>query len=158
VVEAMGLLTLAGAAQKWVPMRYWVGLLGESRDVPERWRGRRIEALPTRAADAAELRAALAVVRANAHLPWRASCLAEAVTGQTLLRQSGSSGVVVIGLRPGAGGPDDRWDAHAWLLGREGALTGGAAARGFTATAVYSLVGGLAAADVDLPAPGAQAG
>jgi hypothetical protein len=57
--------------------------------------------------------------------------------------------VVVIGLRRQDDGP---WDAHAWLLGRRGALTGGPAAQGFTATTVYEHPGGLRAAEVELTA------
>jgi hypothetical protein len=72
--------------------------------------------------------------------------LAEAIAGQVLLRQFGEPGVVVIGLRPTDAGP---WDAHAWLLGRAGALTGGPAARGFTATTVFALSAGLAASQVE---------
>ena len=63
-----------------------------------------------------------------------------------MLRRRGEPGVVVIGLRPS----DGEWDAHAWLLGRRGAITGGTAAAGFTATTVFEVAGGLIAADVDL--------
>ncbi len=68
-----------------------------------------------------------------------------------LLRQYRAPGVVVIGLRP-VPQPGARWDAHAWLLGRRGALTGGPAATGFTATTVYEVAGGLSAAAVSLAA------
>jgi hypothetical protein len=67
-----------------------------------------------------------------------------------MLRQLGSPGVVVIGLRPSDPTPAAPWDAHAWLLGRHGALTGGRAARGFTATTVFQVPGGLDASDVQL--------
>jgi hypothetical protein len=39
------------------------------------------------------------------------------------------------------------------LLGRHGAITGGRAARGFTATTVFEVPGGLQATEVDLTAP-----
>ena len=43
-----------------------------------------------------------------------------------------------------------QWDAHAWLLGSVGALTGGPAASGFTATTVFEAPGGLRADEVVL--------
>lgn len=89
------------------------------------------------------------MARASAALPWSPSCLAEAAAAQVLLRQAGESGVVVIGLRRQEGGG---WDAHSWLLGRRGALTGGPAAQGFTATTVYERPGGLRAVEVELTA------
>lgn len=59
------------------------------------------------------------------------------------------------GARSRAGGGEpasspnrDRWEAHAWLLGSIGALTGGPAAAGFTATTVFEVPGGLRAGDV----------
>ncbi len=66
-----------------------------------------------------------------------------------MLRRRGKPGVVVIGLRSA----DGEWDAHAWLLGERGALTGGIASEGFTATTVFEVPGGLKAADVDLSQP-----
>ena len=64
-----------------------------------------------------------------------------------MLRQFHRPGVVVIGLRVTEQPP---WDAHAWLLGSRGALTGGPAARGFTATTVFELPAGVRAEGVDL--------
>lgn len=134
-VEALGLVTAAAAAQKWVPMTWWSRVIGEVQPVPEEWLGAQIAVLPTRAATVTERRVAASVRRASDLLPWDPTCLAQATAGQVMLRQRRQPGVVVIGLRrperPG------RWDAHAWLLGRVGALTGGPAARGFTATTVF---------------------
>lgn len=146
-VEAMALLTVTGALQKWVPMTKWSPLLGAHGPVPEAWHGSTVVRLPARAATAEERRVAVAIRSGAARLPWHATCLAEATTGQVLLRQLRQSGVVVIGLRVTEAPP---WDAHAWLLGRAGALTGGPAARGFTATTVFEVPGGLQAQDVDV--------
>ncbi len=63
-----------------------------------------------------------------------------------MLRRRGKPGVVVVGLRS----TDGAWDAHAWLLGERGALTGGPAADGFTATTVFEVPGGVRAVDIDL--------
>lgn len=143
----MALLTVSGALQKWVPMTSWSPLLGAHGPVPEQWHGAAIVRLPARAATAKERRVAVAIRSGAARLPWHSTCLAEATAGQVLLRQSGEPGVVVIGLRVTETPP---WDAHAWLLGKAGALTGGPAARGFTATTVFEVARGLRAQDVDL--------
>ena len=70
--------------------------------------------------------------------------------GQVLLRRAGAAGVVVIGLRRTDTAASQQWDAHAWLLGARGALTGGPAASGFTATTVYEVPDGRRAAEVVL--------
>lgn len=153
VVEGMGLLAMGTALQKWVPMTKWSRLLGTPGPVPAQWSGAVIRALPARAADERERRVVIALRSADAHVPWHNTCLAEAVAAQVLLRQLGRPGVVVIGLRATDAGP---WDAHAWLLGPRGALTGGPAARGFTATTVFELPGGLHSHDIDLTVPSGQ--
>ncbi len=151
----MGLLAAAGLAQRAIPMRYWARVLGRPAPPPEAWMGVRVGSLPVQAATLEEARAGRAVRRACRALPWKPTCLAEAAAGQVLLRQQGQPGVVMIGLRPT--GPMDgtvpadgrpRWDAHAWLMGRSGAITGGPAAFGFTATTVYEVPSGLSAAEV----------
>lgn len=149
VAEAVVLLALAAAAQRWLPMSRWARVLGRPAPVPHSWRGQRIDALASRAASLAEQRALRAVHRASTLVWWTPSCLAEAAAAQVLLRQQGEAGVVVIGLRPPSA-TDDAWATHAWLVGRHGAITGGVAAQGFTATAVFELVGRLRAIDVEL--------
>ena len=150
VVVAMVLLTVFGAAQRWVPMRRWSGVLGRAAAVPPAWLDQRIATLPVRAGSVAERQVLVAVQRAARALPWTPTCLAEAAAGQVLLRRVGAAGVVVIGLRRTDPAVSAEWDAHAWLLGARGALTGGPAARGFTATTVYEVPGGRRAADVEL--------
>jgi len=78
-----------------------------------------------------------AIRRASQLLPFEPTCLAQAGAGQMMLRRRHHPGVVVIGLRRG----EADWDAHAWLLGHAGALTGGPAARGFTPTTVFTVDG-----------------
>ena len=94
-----------------------------------------------------------AIESASRWVPWTPRCLAEATAGQVMLRQFGAPGVVVIGLRPADTAPTHPWNAHAWLLGEHGALTGGRAARGFTATTVFQVPGGLSADQVQLAPP-----
>lgn len=165
VIEAMVLLTAAGLAQRLVPMRFWARVLGRPASPPPEWLGVRVGRLPVQPASLAEARVARAVRRAARALPWEPTCLAEATAGQVLLRQAGRPGVVMIGLRPagsvagpltnpvvgpvaGPVGSPTRWDAHAWLMGERGAITGGPAADGFTATTVYEVPGGLSASEV----------
>lgn len=146
----MVLLTVFGAAQRWVSMPRWSGVLGRAGAVPEAWLGQRIERLPVRAGSPVERHVMVAVRRASRALPWTPTCLAEAAAGQVLLRRAGAAGVVVIGLRRTDAAASQQWDAHAWLLGAQGALTGGPAASGFTATTVYEVPGGRRAAEVVL--------
>lgn len=150
MVEAASLLALAGAAQRWVPMVRWSALLGQHQRVPDSWLDGRIVALPVRAATPVESRVAGAIRRGSRRLPWEPTCLAQATTGQIMLRRRGEPGVVVIGLRPVHVDGVTDWQAHAWLLGRRGALTGGPAATGFTATTVFIRPDGLRATEVEL--------
>ena len=135
----MGLLLLGAAAQKWVPMPRWSRVLGHHAAVPDAWLGQEVVRLPAIAASPVERQVAVAVKSGVQRLPFEPTCLAQATAGQIMLRVRHSAGVVVIGLRPNPDGQDGRWDAHAWLLGRAGALTGGAAARGFTAATVFQV-------------------
>jgi hypothetical protein len=150
VLIAMMLLTVFGVAQRVVPMPRWSRVLGRVGAVPNQWMGKKVDTLPLRLASLPEARAARAIVRASKALPWKPTCLAEAAAGQCLLRMARTSGVVVIGLRKTDLSVKDSWDAHAWLLGQRGAITGGPAATGFTATTVYEVRCGLRATDIDL--------
>ncbi len=140
-VEALVLVTAAAAAQKWVPMPRWSPLIGRQAPVPAQWRGQAVETLPVAAGSLTERRVAGSVRRASQLLPWEPTCLAQATAGQVMLRRRGEPGRVVIGLRR-PDQPDRPWDAHAWLLGTKGALTGGPAAAGFTATTVFAPTNG----------------
>lgn len=150
VVEAMVLLAAGGFAQKRLPMVRWSWLLGQPTTAPSEWQGRRIDDLVSRAATPVEARVAGAVRQGSHRLPWEPTCLAQAVAAQIMLRQRREPGVVVIGLRQPSVA-SRRWDAHAWVLGGRGALTGGPAAAGFTATTVFEVPGGLSAESVQLP-------
>ncbi len=143
--QALTLLVAASAAQKWVPMQRWSRVIGTAGQTPEEWRGKKVVSIPQRSGSLTERRVAASIRRASQALPWEPTCLAQATAGQAMLRRRGAAGVVVIGLRPG-----DEWDAHAWLLGTRGALTGGPAARGFTPTTVFEVPGRLRATEVEL--------
>jgi hypothetical protein len=147
VSEALVLLVLAGAAQRWLPMRRWSWVLGRAGSVPPTWRGVTVDALAIHTATLVEQRTLRAVHRAAQLAWWTPQCLHEATAAQVLLRQQGEPGVVVIGLRPSHG---DTWETHAWVMGRKGSIAGGAAAEGFTATAVFEVPGGLLAAELQL--------
>lgn len=154
VIEAMALFVVAAFAQRFVPMPRWSGVLGRPGAVPADWQGNAVVALPVRAATLPELHTVRALRAARRLVPWSPRCLVEATAGQVLLRQQGSAGIVVIGLRPPSDGQPrtggNPWDAHAWLIGETGALSGGPAAKGFTATTVFEVPGGLRATEVDL--------
>lgn len=139
-LEALVLVSAATVAQEWVPMTRWSLLLGRHGSVPAEWRGEAVVRLPSRTATLTESRVARSVRRASQLLPWEPTCLAEATAAQIMLRERGEAGVVVIGLRcpePADDAAGSHWEAHAWLLGRGGAVIGGPAALGFTATTVF---------------------
>lgn len=147
--EAMALLTVGGAVQRWVPMTRWAGWLGTPAGVPDAWRGSAVQRLIRMTPTPLETQVRAAVNAGSEHLPWEPTCLAQALAAQVMLRRRGSAGVVVIGLRrssaaaaEGAEDPGaDGWEAHAWLMAPSGVLTGGPAARGFTATSVFEVPG-----------------
>lgn len=139
VTEAMVLLTMGRLLQGYIPLARWSRLLGSPQQVPAAWRSGE-QPIPVAAFTSAEIEVARAVRRASARLPWRSSCLAEATAAQVLLRRRGEPGAVVIGLRRPDQGTVPGWEAHAWLYGRSGAVTGGPAAAGFTATSLFSPV------------------
>jgi hypothetical protein len=158
VAEAAVLLVFGGSAQRWVPMRWWSGTLGEAQAIPSGWTG-----LPHGLEVAGEARSrtewevARAVRRASERVPWSPTCLAQVIAAQVMLRQRGAAAVAVIGLRRAEDGA--AWDAHAWLIGSGLTVTGGPAARGFTPTTVFAVRGGLAPDDLCLSAeepPGGQ--
>ena len=146
ILQAMALMTLTSAAQRWVPMRRWSGVLGEPAAVPATW-GQNAGAVRSAAADGVEADVARAIRVGSNHLPWEPSCLAQACAGQYMLHRRGTPGVVVIGLRRSN---ESEPETHAWLMGRAGALTGGPAADGFTPVTVFEQSGGVRALDVPL--------
>jgi hypothetical protein len=155
ILGTMLILIFSSFLQVAIPMRAWSGLLGQHDAVPSRWSGKVTSQLPRRTANSLEQRVSFLVARASHLLPWEPSCLAQATAAQILLRQHRRSGVVVIGLKKETSAHDpshSTWLAHAWLLGQRGALTGGAAAQGFTATTVFSWDKGLQAEDITLEA------
>lgn len=136
-----------------MPFKRWSGILGTVTPVPAEWAGKVSPALPQKAANVIERNVALLIRSASQHLPWEPSCLAQATATQILLRRRHSGGVVVIGLRKNVAPPLSEyskveWMAHAWLLGLEGALSGGPAAEGFVATTLFTLPHGLQPTDV----------
>ena len=148
--EAIALLALGGALQRWVPMRRWSSLLGEPAAIPEGWTGlpRGTGGEPARAST--ERAVAQAVRHGCARLPWAPTCLAQAIACQVMLRRRGCAGVAVVGLRRVADDPAS-WGAHAWLIGESLTVAGGPASRGFTATTVFAVKGGLAPASLTVP-------
>jgi hypothetical protein len=152
IVATMLLLTFTTALQILVPIKLWSSILGKATPVPAAWAGKATPRLPQRAANSTESKIAFLVGRASQKLVWEPSCLAQAAAAQILLRHKNSGGVVVIGLRKGVpSSPRDaksEWSAHAWLLGKEGALSGGEAAEGFIATTVFCVPQGVQASEV----------
>lgn len=143
--EALWLLVLFSIAQRFIPMSWWSGVLGCSAQVPKHWQEVKRSSPIQRERTIEELEVAIAIRRASGRLPYRPTCLAQAAAGQIMLRHRERSGVVVIGLRQNPLSASKNWEAHAWLLGESGAITGGENAHGFTPTNVFEIPYGLSA-------------
>ncbi len=143
--EALCLLVLFGFAQRFIPIAWWSGFLGCNARIPKHWQGVKTVTAMQRLSVIEERAVAIAIRRAYRRLPFQPTCLAQASAGQMMLRRRGRSGVVVIGMRLYPISTDKRWEAHAWLLGKCGAITGGKNAHGFTPTNVFEVPGGLSA-------------
>lgn len=118
-------------------MTRWSRILGDPGPVDQRWSGINDGGLPQAPATVTEAQVAVAVRRAESILPGSPTCLAQAAAAQVMLRRRGEPGTVLIGLRRIEDAPDGAWEAHAWLVGMAGALTGGPAAAGFAATTSF---------------------
>ncbi len=68
------------------------------------------------------------VARLAQHVPWRTSCLVQAVAGWMLLKRRGMAATIRLGVKKDEG----KLAAHAWLIVGEEAVLGGAAAASFT--------------------------
>lgn len=71
------------------------------------------------------------VARFAPRVPWRTSCLVQAVAGCLLLRRRGIAATIRLGVKKG----DGALSAHAWLMVGGQTVLGGDAALGFTALA-----------------------
>ena len=146
--EALCFLVVFGLAQRLIPMSWWSGVLGCSAHVPRHWQEVKSASTMQKGSNIEEHDVAIAIRRACQRLPFRPTCLAQASAGQIMLRHRGRSGVVVIGLRRNPAATGKNWEAHAWLLGRCGAITGGENAHEFTPTNVFEIPSSLSANEI----------
>lgn len=123
--EAAALTLLGSGLRRGVAFPRWRRLLGTAGPVSEEVQ--RLGHLPPTATAGVERDIAVALRSAKRRLPYQPLCLDTAAAGQAMLRRRGRRGTVVIGLAPG----DERWGAHAWLLGDTGPMAGVQESRGF---------------------------
>lgn len=123
--EATALTLLGSGLRRGVAFPRWRRLLGTPGPVSEEIQ--RLGQLPPTATVGVERDIAVALRSAKRRLPFEPLCLDTAAAGQAMLRRRGRQGTVVIGLAPG----DERWGAHAWLLGETGPMAGVQESRGF---------------------------
>lgn len=67
-------------------------------------------------------RVAFAIPRMGARVPWRSSCLVQALAAQRWLARNGIATDLVLGARKSAGGD---MEAHAWLKAGKRTVVGG---------------------------------
>jgi hypothetical protein len=135
VLEALALLTLASAAVRVMPFRWYARSLGQVGHAP--WRG------ASRGDDAA-LRVGWAIRAVSRALPWTCTCLMQAAAGQWMLRRRGIPATLELGMaRDEATGAVL---AHAWLSTGDVVLAGGA-----ELSRTYTVVGRFTTGGVDRP-------
>ena len=108
VTEAMIRLALARLLVTRIPLRRWSGILGPINLVPSAGGG----------ADDATRLLARAVTRGAARLPFETKCLPRAIALHTLLRRSGRTSQLVIGVlgsRTRSSKQGSLEDLHAWV-------------------------------------------
>lgn len=92
---------------RFVPFRLWARWLGETGiTTPE------IDQPKTQFT---LRRVTWAVEGASAYLPWKSTCLMNALAGKRLLRRRGIASTVYLGARRDHDAPQTRLAAHAWL-------------------------------------------
>ncbi len=122
LVKVTLLVAIGSLLQKFVPISQWSNWLGAVESVPSGLSD--IDYSQRISGKAGELSSAIS--KASELLPWTPSCLAQAFAGQQVIRRSGESGIVVIGLRPRKKKSTKTWPAHAWLIYQGQIITGGA--------------------------------
>ena len=75
-----------------------------------------------------------ALLRGIKRLPWKAKCLAQALTGKLLLRRLGLPGTIYLGIKKEAG----KLEAHAWLMCGNQFISGKEGHKKFTIVQVIS--------------------
>ena len=108
VAEAMVRLALARLLVTCIPLRRWSGLLGPINLIPSAGGG----------ANEATRLLARAVTRGAARLPFETKCLPRAIALHTLLRRTGRTSQLVIGVlgsRSRASKQGSLEDLHAWV-------------------------------------------
>lgn len=75
-------------------------------------------------------------------LPWKCSCLIQAVAGKRVLRHYGVDSTLCLGVRPGEAS-EAELRAHAWLRVGPDIVLGEAAATGYRALVCYGESGAL---------------
>jgi hypothetical protein len=75
-----------------------------------------------------------AISTAAGHLPWRSTCLVQAIAGKWMLRRRSIPSTLCIGVDRGA---IARLEAHAWLRSGNFVLTGAASAERFNTIAEF---------------------
>lgn len=126
--EAAVLLTMAAGLRRTIPMTKWSPVLGANAAVGP-------EADRLHPPSGMERTVARHIHAAGKRLPFDPNCLEQATAGQIMLRRRRRPGVVVIGLARNE--PGSKWDAHAWLVGQTGAITGAREAKDFHAASMF---------------------
>jgi len=133
LVEAGCLLSVARFAVSFIPFRWIVAFLGRYRtESPAEDQPRHLPAIR-------QVFWAIRVMSRN--LPWKNTCLVQAMAGQWMLRRRGVPGTLYLGLARDQ--ESGELLAHAWLRSGQKMVTGGNSLdRGYTVVGSFSGGGG----------------
>ena len=126
-LEAFIYLGVTRAVLLMVPFKYIAPFLGrQSMDLPD----------DPESSDPPEWarRVAWAVEVAARQTPWESACLAQAITGKSMLKQYGIKTRLFLGMKKDPGG---KLSAHAWLKAGHEILIGASGHETFTILSVF---------------------
>lgn len=83
-------------------------------------------------------RVAWAIDAAVRRSPWEAKCLAQSLTGATMLRLRREPATVFFGVRPASAAENREMTAHSWLVSDGRIVTGAAGHEEYAVVAVYA--------------------
>jgi len=137
LIEAALLLIVAGAAIRFLRFRRIAPSLGVAAPARPTMVGPEDASSSTATGldEAVRIKSAgWAISTAAGHLPWRSTCLVQAIAGRWMLRRRSIPSTLCIGVGRGA---ITRLEAHAWLRSRNFVLTGAASAERFKTIAEF---------------------
>lgn len=136
--QAWVLLGVMRALLLLVPFKRMMGWLGMHPSAPDTVVPAASPAVPVRADDPRLGRVHWAIDAAVRRAPWESRCLAQSLTGATMLRVRRVPALVYFGVRPARAEEGREMTAHSWLVSSGRIVTGAAGHEEYGVVAIYS--------------------